>query len=325
MNPYHWFIQAKNFLYDNQYLKTFQASVPVISVGNINTGGSGKTPFIQFLVKHMTSKYPQKKVVIISRSYKASLQSPAEVIFKDQWKPELYGDEPCLLKSATGVDVWAGPHKVETLKQALAAKNYDVAIIDDGFSHLRIKRQLEIVLFDASREHSHYRMIPLGFMREPWSALKRANLVILTKKENQPEGKLQKYRKQISQYQPNILDSLFVMDFSSLSEKTKNVYLFSGIGNPKVFENEFKNQGYSILKNRCYADHYGYPANEEEIIWREVQELRKKHDFEVVTTPKDFIKIKKNELRKIIKVVDVRVSMSAQGEKALDEKISQLF
>lgn len=341
MNPYQWFIQVKNFLYRQGYISTFKPDIPVISVGNINTGGSGKTPFIQYLVKNIQSRHPDKKMVIISRSYKASLRYASEVTAHDVTRVEVYGDEACLLKSVTGVDVWSGPNKTETLKQALSSKKYDIALIDDGFSHLKTARQLDLVLFDVSRDEKHYRLIPAGFMREPWSALKRASLVILTKKEKQPPEKINQFKRKISQFQKNILDSDFIMDFSALTATTeKNIYLFAGIGNPEALAEAFRQKGYNLIQVHSYPDHYSFPFSEQEKIWNEICRLKEQKmqgqtqretpgeilsHFEVVTTAKDYIKLTHDELKEVVKVVDLQVEMADHSRKVLDEKISQLF
>ncbi|MBC7458806.1 MAG: tetraacyldisaccharide 4'-kinase, partial [Bdellovibrionaceae bacterium] len=87
LSPYYWFMKAKN----GSAKDVPSCGIPVISVGNINTGGSGKTPFIQFLVNEIKSKYPQKKILIVSKSYKASLKHPQEVTKLDISKPAIFG------------------------------------------------------------------------------------------------------------------------------------------------------------------------------------------------------------------------------------------
>lgn len=318
LSPYYWFMTAKN----SSSKDAVSVGIPVISVGNINTGGSGKTPFIQFLVHEIKSKYPQKKILIISKSYKASLKYPQEVTKLDISKPAIFGDEPCLLKSLVDADVWSGPIKYKTLDAALKLKQYDLAIIDDGFSHRKIKRQLDIVLFDVSRSRAHYQIMPFGFMREPWSALKRASLVILTKLENQDIGRINFYRNEILKHQENLVSLHFN---SELKLKEKNIFLVAGIGNPEALLQNLKQQGYGVVKSKLYEDHYEFPLGEQEKIWSDYQQSKSESDVALVTTAKDLIKLSHTEILKNIKTIELNVSMSNETLKVLHEKISQLF
>lgn len=315
-SPYYWFMKAKN--------NSAGASVgiPVISVGNINTGGSGKTPFIHFLVNEIKTKYPEKKIVIISKSYKASLKHPQEVTKLDIANPSVFGDEPCLLKSLVDADVWSGPTKYKTLEAALKLKPYDLAIIDDGFSHRKIHRQLDIVLFDVSRSRAHYQIMPFGFMREPWSALKRASLVILTKLENQDIGRINFYRNQILKQQDHLLSLQFN---SEIKIAEKNVFLVAGIGNPEALLQNLKQQGLKIVRAKLYEDHYQFPMTEQEKIWTEFVQVKTESDVAMITTAKDLVKLTHPEILKNIKTIELNVSMSKDALKVLHEKISQLF
>lgn len=318
LSPYYWFLMAKK----NSPKIPIQLSIPIISVGNINTGGSGKTPFIHFLVAEIKAKFPLKKIVIVSKSYKASLKFPQEVTELDLSRPDIFGDEPCLLKSIVDADVWSGPIKYKTLAAALRLKTYDLAIIDDGFSHRQIQRQLDIVLFDVSRSRAHYQIIPFGFMREPWSALKRASLVILTKLENQDKGRIHFFESEIQKYQKNLLSLDFV---TKLNLKIKNIFLVTGIGNPEALVQNLKLLGYNVVKVQLYEDHYKFPLTEQIKIWQEYLSLKAESELEIVTTSKDLIKISHPELKQNLKLIELNISMSDKKLKVLHEKISQLF
>ena len=318
LSPYYWFLKARR----SPPKDSIQFDIPVISVGNINTGGSGKTPFIHFLVTEIKAKYPHKKIVIVSKSYKATLKHPQEVTELDLSHPDIFGDEPCLLKSVVDADVWSGPVKYKTLGAALRLKTYDLAIIDDGFSHRQINRQLDIVLFDVSRSRAHYQIIPFGFMREPWSALKRASLVILTKLENQEKGRIHFFQNEIQKYQKNLLSLDFV---TKLNLKIKNIFLVTGIGNPEALVQNLKRLGYNVVKVKLYEDHYKFPVTEQIKIWKEYQSLKADSEIEIVTTSKDFIKLSHPDLKQNLKIIELNISMTDEKLKALHEKISQLF
>ncbi|MBC7456864.1 MAG: tetraacyldisaccharide 4'-kinase, partial [Bdellovibrionaceae bacterium] len=197
-----------------------------------------------------------------------------------------------------------------------------LAIIDDGFSHRQIQRQFDIVLFDVSRSRAHYQIIPFGFMRESWSALTRASLVILTKLENQEIGRINFYRNQILKHQENLVSLHFN---SEIKLKEKNVFLVAGIGNPEALIQNLKQQGYQVIRSKLYEDHYEFPLSEQTKIWNEFQQLKAESDVALVTTSKDLIKLIHPEILQNIKTIDLNVSMSNETLKVLHEKISQLF
>lgn len=323
MNPYLWFIRLRDQLYSRKYIQAYRTAIPVISVGNLNTGGSGKTPFIRYLVEEIQNTYPEKKIVIISKSYKASLTKPQEVTPDDVHQVSVFGDEPCLLKSfLKNVDVWSGPMKYKTLTQALKNKRYDLVIVDDGFSHLKIRRDLDIVLFDVSREKTHYRLFPLGFMREPWEALKRSDLVVLTKTENQEDLKVKSYVKKIQKFQKNIISANFSMELQDLK---KEVFLLTGIGNPQGLIQNLEQAGIHILKKYIYPDHFAFPLSEQQKVWSELSALKSWSRVDLVTTQKDLIKFTHADLKNQARVIDLSISMPASDRKILNEKVSQLF
>lgn len=319
-NPYSWAIAFRDKLYKKKCIKSIKATIPVISIGNINTGGSGKTPFIQFLVHEIKKVKPDIKILVVSKSYRAKLTSPAEVIEKVTHQTEIYGDEACLLKSTIDADVWSGPRKFETLEKALQQKKYDLCLIDDGFSHLKIKRDLDIVLFDVSRKPCHYRLIPLGNMREDWSSLSRADLIVLTKETKENAEQALFYKNKIKKYNLNIISANYKSEYPELK---KNLYLFTGIANPLSFENELRTAGFNILRHEQFKDHHQYSKAEQIKIMSDYNLIPGPKSL--VTTAKDFIKITEQNLRQLIDVVQLKLSMSEEDLRKLNEKISSII
>ncbi len=323
MNPYSWVIKSRDYLFKRNIFKSKEFLIPIISVGNINTGGSGKTPFIIFLVSELKMLYPKLRILIICKSYKASIQIPSEITSDLVFSPNIFGDEACLLKKCTDADVWSGPVKVQTLTAALEVKTYDVAIIDDGFSHLKIKRDLDIVLFDASREEKHYRLIPRGHLREPFSSLARSSFVVLTKSEMQPNQQIENYKKQIHQHQKNILMSEFNI---KLDSHIKSIVLLTAIGNSGALVLQLEQLGIKLVEHLKYSDHYSYTETDQIKILNTFRQHQKfLPNIILMSTEKDLVKITHQKLRNLIIPIELKVTLLKKEMDYFHEKIRSLF
>lgn len=175
-------VGARNWLYDQKIITSTQLSIPVISVGNITMGGTGKTPFIQWLLKELLDLGFHPGVV--SRNYGAREAQEGLVTFSSH-AAQHFGDEPVLLKmNFPHVPIYAGAKKWRSAKQLCELdKSIDVLLVDDGFQHRRLARDMDIVLLDTSVHKSDYAWPPLGRAREPFSAVKRAQVIVFTKWE----------------------------------------------------------------------------------------------------------------------------------------------
>ncbi len=322
LNPYSILIDVKNYLYDQkifQQIKTKnQTNTKIISIGNLNTGGSGKTPMIQYFVETLigTTK-SEKKILIVCKSYKAKLKKPSAVDLSNAQAVAIYGDEACLLqKLLPQCEVWSGPHKSETVLAALNVKNnYDVIFIDDGFSHRKLFRHRDVILVDASRSRAHYRLFPLGHMREGWKTLKRSDLVILTKTENLTKENRVYFQKHMLPFQKNLIEAEFK---SSLVSENKKIFLITGIGNPEKLKSDLIQQGYSVQSEKIYPDHFAFPETEQIKL---LADIEKKSELQAVMTAKDLIKITNTELLKKIKTIDLKINFSEESKALLNEKI----
>jgi tetraacyldisaccharide 4'-kinase len=318
-NPYSVLIDLKNYLYNNKIINQTQVSSKVISIGNLNTGGTGKTPLIRFISKI----FDGKKILIVCKSYKADLKTPQKVDINQDCAVQIFGDEACLLKQLLPqCDIWSGPSKSETIKTALQFNSYDVVLIDDGFSHRKIFRNLDIVLVDASRANSHYRLFPLGHMREDWKTLQRSDLVILTKTEGVSDERLSYFENLIRPFQKHIIKAKFKSVFNEKSPKSKKLFLITGIGNPEHLKSDLESQGYEIVNQKSYPDHYSFPIDEQIHIHQIIYDLqKKKSDISVVMTCKDFTKITYPDLKNIVVTVEVEVSLSESDRKIFYDQI----
>lgn len=330
MNPYAYLIDFKNYLYDHKILNKVSVATPVISVGNLSFGGSGKTPFIFFLC----DKYSDKRILVISKSYKAALRNPAAVPEAKDYSElvKIYGDEACLIKqNFPNIDVWSGPDKSETVIRATAQQKYDLIIVDDGFTHRKLKRQLDIVLVDCSQSKKKNKLFPFGYLREDWKTLKRAQLVVLTKVDHVSKEQLSYYQEMVSgqgvdfilcNYQSELQINMLDRDGASHHSNRKNIFLFTGVGNPTSVKENLLKLGFYIQKEKFYSDHYSFPLSEQKNI---LNELNLIPDLVPVTTAKDRIKISLPELIEKLKVINLKITFQNNGEDILDAKISQLF
>lgn len=326
LNPYQYIIDFKNHLYDTGQFRSKKFEIPIISIGNLNTGGSGKTPFIQYLSRH----YKNKKILVVAKSYKAQLESPEKVDLQRQDCVQRYGDEACLLQMTLPfVTVWSGPHKTKTVVSALLnkkeiesrmeetetkpAQKYDLIFVDDGFSHRKLLRSKDIVLIDTTRDWKHYRMLPLGRMREDWSSLTRAHAVILTKTQALLPEKKQKFINRILPFNENIFSAEYR---TQLNSKNKNLFLITGIGNPASLKEDLEREGFQVVQEKIYPDHYAFPLAEQEKL---LLELAKKPELQPVMTAKDLVKITLPSLKEKIALIDLEVSMTAADTEKLFE------
>lgn len=313
--------------------------VLVISVGNITVGGTGKTPFVQYLVRYFQKTNNDYAITILSRGYKAQ-KSDEGAILPDGKSPDLYGDEPSQHKDLfPSVQVIIGKNRwksFQTHNQIQSPKH--IVILDDGFQHKQIYRDFDIVLLDANAPFANGLTIPLGFLREPITHLKRAHSIVFTKltEKNKNVIKLAKdilNKKQIyvpefvSFFQSNLEEMNFdsfgkieIQNSVNLSQDKPNgdYFLFTGVGNPlHVLETARSILGENKIQYRFFPDHYEF---EENVLLSLLQSRTKGTIF--LTTEKDWVKVrtktgfletlKKQNIRLFVLKIEV---VLAEGQK----------
>lgn len=321
LNPYRLAISTKNFLYEKGWLKPEKFSVPVISVGNLTTGGTGKTPVVLELI----SMLKDKSILVVSKSYKASLPVPAEITSDNLIHTAIYGDEPCLIKKlAPQVSVWSGPHKTDTVEIALERlasrkQKIDVIIVDDAFSHRTLKRDLDIVLIDVSQPLEHYQLIPFGHLREDIDQVLRSHLVILTKVNNADVETYKFFRDFLALHKHPVLESNAK---SFVDSANKYLFLFSAIGNPTQLRVNLEKSGFKVVKHQAFSDHHAYTLSEQSDI---LTQWRSKYSESVLcATEKDLVKITDADLKAQTKVISLQLEFSQADRDLLNAKLSQI-
>ena len=249
-------VRVRRFLYRRGLLESTKLPVPVVIVGNITAGGSGKTPLVMALAKTLSEKglHPG----IVSRGYGGKASRPIPV--EESSRPEDVGDEPVLLRK-TGFPVWVGRRRGQTARQLLDAHpECDILIGDDGLQHYALCRDFEIAVIDASRGLGNGLLFPAGPLREPPGRLKQVNAIVLNGDGFPFESPPPAFGMKLSGNRFTSLDhpetSANAVDFSG-----KSIHAVAGIGNPDRFFAHLAALELQFTPHP-FPDHYPYRAED---------------------------------------------------------------
>ena len=302
--PYSLAVGLRNLLYDLRILRSYRVALPVVCVGNIACGGTGKTPTVIALVKMLQDL--GHRPAILTRGYKGSAEKPAdEVLLFAQTLPN--------------VPVVVNPDRVSAAKAAVKQFDIDVLVMDDGFGHRRLRRDLDIVLLAEPLEK--LRLLPRGLYREPASSLKRADIVIRTYEP------LENSQDNYARHKPTRL--VWTGQEIKLQHlQDKKVLAFCAIAKPDSFEHTLTQAGAKLCAQRHYPDHHRYRQQDLDDLAR----LARRSDCSLaVTTMKDWVKIQHDQLPWpqqdpcSLWALDIEMSFSDQTRKLLQAKLQALF
>ncbi len=286
--PYRVGVACKNLAFDFELREPFEVGVPVISVGNLTTGGTGKTPIVAFLANWFRDA--GAKVGMLSRGYK-SLDASAndEKLVLDQLCP--------------GVPQWLNPDRILSAKRAIV-DGCNLLILDDAFQHRRIHRDLDIVLIDATNPWGYGHCLPRGMLREPIANIERASLVLVTRTDQVSAEELTAIRTVLVRH--NQIGTVVEISFrpsqllnaagqtKSLSDLAgQRVFGFCGIGNPESFERTLRQIGSEVVGFESFPDHHHFTADD--LVRLGEQAMTAKADL-LLTTHKDLVKFLDVEL-----------------------------
>ncbi|BBM84076.1 tetraacyldisaccharide 4'-kinase [Candidatus Uabimicrobium amorphum] len=270
----------RNLGYKYHFLSGKSVHAPVISIGNIIAGGTGKTPMVIWLIQNFPQSFPQ--TILLSRGYG--------------------GDEQQIFAQALPqVPHFTGSKRYDSAQKALQQYGEDIVfLLDDGFQHRQLNRDLDIVLIDATCPFGYKHMLPRGFLREYLSNLKRADVFIITRSDMVTTQQLQKIRQQLRHVageKLQVLSQHVPAYFTELTKKHtqnkhtftgKKAVLFCGIGNPNSFCYLVENLGVEVIELKAFDDHYHYTTEDITTICRSAQQH---HADIIITTAKDAVKI----------------------------------
>lgn len=287
---YRLIILIRAGLYKSGIIKQIKLSCPVISIGNITVGGTGKTPMIDYLAQQFAQK--NKKVVVLSRGYGR--------VDGGRDDEQLSFDNKSIIRLT-------GANRAKLGQLACKAYLPDVILLDDGFQHWRIQRDWDIVMIDCLNPFGSRNLFPAGILREDLNALKRASLFILTHCNLVRESDVAKITDYLVGFNKPIIKSIHkpialinqeqkLVDIPLESLKGKKVESFCGIGNPDSFRSTLGKLGILLSGFSIFPDHYVY--NESEISDLVKQAREQKSDY-IITTIKDIVKIPHNFIPEI--------------------------
>jgi tetraacyldisaccharide 4'-kinase len=311
VSPYAGLMRLRRWAYRKGIRKSYAVDVPVICVGNITVGGTGKTPMVAWVVERL--KEAERKPAILTRGYKAV---------------DGKSDEAELLKQITGVPVIINPDRIAGAREAVAG-GADVLVMDDGFQHLRIRRDLDIVLIDATRPFGGGACLPVGRLREPLTALCDADAIVITRSDAAATEELDNLRNRLVRLAPGasihtaIHKPVKIIDENGAelppdALSGRKVCAFAGLGNPDAFFATLTDIGARIAAKVSFSDHAVYDSAAIERISSASVEAEV-----LVTTAKDRVKIdNSSSLPLPLWTLEVEVQIT-DGEQAIVDKILQ--
>lgn len=268
-------------------LKTqIKATVPVIVVGNITVGGTGKTPFVIYLVKLLQGL--GYTPAIVSRGYGANTKIGPSFprLVNAISDPSLTGDEPNLLALRTGVPVVIDSDRTKAVKYASQISGVNIVISDDGLQHYKMARDIEVVLVDGARYFGNGYLLPMGPLREPVSRLKAVDFTVVNSGFiSKSASSLQSDENKFIDYQlgATSLMELKSKSVSLLKDETRNVHLISGIGNPERFKMTAQKSGLKVVSQHWFPDHHNFTEADFKSITLQDNDI-------IVMTEKDAVK-----------------------------------
>ncbi|MEN6338094.1 MAG: tetraacyldisaccharide 4'-kinase [Phycisphaerales bacterium] len=281
---YRLAVSLRNGLYNHHLLRAHRAGAPVLCIGNLTTGGTGKTPLVVWLCHRVRAT--QLRCAILTRGYRTQ-------------KGEL-SDEPALLADqCPDVPVVVNPDRVAGAAEAIGRHGADVLVMDDGFQHRRLSRDLDILAIDATNPFGYDRVLPAGLLREPVGGLKRAHAAVLTRCDQVPDDVLSRIEGKIRRINRNLviarsIHAPIAVCTASGAEvpldqmKGKRVFAFCGIGNPQAFFRTSSRLGALVVGSAAFDDHYRYTPEDLKAVQDQARSLQAAL---VLTTQKDWTKI----------------------------------
>ena len=319
----------RSYLYRLGFLKTRSLSCPVISVGNLTVGGTGKTPLVIALAQWLHNQ--GKRVGVVSRGYGRNdekqilLVSDGKKILLDSQKA---GDEPILIATrCPGIPVIVGTNRYAAGRQLLSQFLCDVLILDDGFQHLALKRDANLLLVDEESRFGNGYLLPRGPLREPSIGIERATALIVTRASSTKNSVIAQLCTSASLEMPIAIPNFFLAGFVNLRTgellspealSGKRCIAFCGIANPNSFSSMLEGAGVTIHEFLSFSDHWRYTSEDLQTIWNSTEGCSPKL---VITTEKDAVKIC-HRLPASLEVVAARMELEwKEGQESLEEHL----
>jgi tetraacyldisaccharide 4'-kinase len=321
---YRLIVQVRNALYSSGWIRQDTLGKPVISIGNLTVGGTGKTPSCLWLAQELRKR--GFSVAILSRGYRRKDSKTVILQLKTNWPTAsnrevdsaIAGDEPLMMARLYGQLVGVGKNRYQTGLELLSKEDVDVFLLDDGYQHRQLKRDVDLLLLGR---HWAGPMLPAGPFREPRTSLHRADYYLIT-------GASEKWQSLIpldgkDRCFAGALKPVTLVGFGSNQKKEfpltllyrSKVLTVTGIADPSEFYRMIYDWEGEIVETLEFPDHYDYAASD----WQQISRLSRHVDF-VITTEKDILKLAHFPFAKD-KLLALRVAMTVENGDSLIEAI----
>lgn len=308
-------MRARREAYRRRWLAVTSLPAPVISVGNLTTGGTGKTPLVEWICRRLSED--NHKVCVLTRGYGRENPKTQAVVSNGNEilaNPREAGDEPYLLaRNLLGIAaVVSNPDRIQAGRWAFKNLGSEVFVLDDGFQHLKLARDLDLVTIDATNPWGGGALLPKGRLREPPSGLARADCVVITRLGPQTQlksliGRVQELAGNIPIFNSGMLPSQIRPMGSDKPEGSPQSFgAFCGVGNAESFFNLLRSEGHELAFTRPFPDHHQYTQIEIDEL---IQEASAKGSHALVTTAKDEVKLASLNVSLPCYVLDIHISL----------------
>ena len=312
-------VRIRNGLYRRGILKSFDIGAPVISIGNLTTGGTGKTPLVEFVASQLAAA--GRRVCVLTRGYRRQSSGRVMVSNYEQVLTDVSvaGDEAMLLAERLRgrVAVIADANRVAAARWAIEHLQSNAFLLDDAFQHQQIRRDLNILTVDAANAWGNGKLLPAGILREPIKELTRADCVVITRANESPNvDQLRAAIKQVSPETRVFTSQMKPFDarplkgashaFEPLTNHASHVAAFCGIGNSDSFFSLIRRQGHTLSYTRAFADHCNYRQSD---IDGFIKHAIAHGATAVVTTAKDAVKIGRFDFDIPCYVIDIAIEI----------------
>ncbi|VAX22782.1 Tetraacyldisaccharide 4'-kinase [hydrothermal vent metagenome] len=330
-------VKARNALYDLHVLKPQEAPCKIISVGNLTVGGTGKTPFVMLMAEKLRATAPDNwSFGILSRGYGGKAASGVHVVCDGSALgagPPVSADEPYMLARKLGVvPVVCAPKRIEGAVELVERFKVDAIIMDDGFQHRAISRDLNILLVDALNPFGNGHLFPRGVLREHVSGIKRADLVVISGASGLGEGERGELTARIGELAREDVDIIAVegqitgfedMEANPAPPPDAPVYAFCAVANPDYFKDSLEKMNIKLAGFRAFGDHHWFSDEEIERIRADAVGCQASA---IVTTQKDAVRLidRYKKLGLPLKIAVWKMEITEGGEK-LDLAISEII
>jgi len=315
--------------YRRGWFSVARLPVPVISVGNLTTGGTGKTPLVEWVCRAIADRdsasglWGGKRICVLTRGYRRENPKTQVVVSNGielQAGEREAGDEPFLLaRNLLGIAaVIANPNRVAAGRWAIEKLKTEVFVLDDGFQHLRLARDLDIVTIDATDPWGSGSLLPYGRLREPRGGLSRADCIVITRSDQvEDPASIRKALERVTGAVPIFSASMETSRIRTLGGEDvdqeslhgQQVGAFCGVGNPQSFFSHLHRAGIEPSFTRTFTDHHSYKQSELKAL---VNEAQARGAIGLITTAKDGVKLSSLKLDLPCYVLEIQIRIDEE-------------